>query len=236
MGSITVAAAMSLRNVMPGLVEDYRRRSGADEITVTYGATGDLRRQVEAGAPIDAVVFAGEMHVDGLAARHLVAGTPRTIAVNALVLVGPRGGAPLTFAGIEALPAGELLAIGEPESVPAGHYAREALRGLGKWDAMQGRLVYGGHVAAVLQYVRRGEVAAGIVYETDVIGIDEVVVLDRARGAWAPPIATVAAVIAGGREPAAGAFLDFLASPVAQEMLAAHGFGAAAEPTKLAAP
>jgi len=221
---ITVAAAMSLRNVMPKLVEAYRAGSGAGAITISYGASGDLRRQVEGGAPIDAVVFAAASDVELLIERGQLSGGKRVVAANALLLIGPKGAAPLTFETIDTVPAAEHIAIGDPKTVPAGRYAQQALEALDKWDAVRDRLVFAGHVASVLQYARRGEVAAAIVYRTDVIGVDDIVVLDDADGEWAPRIETVAGVVAGNQEAAARAFLDFLDTPAGRAIFTAHGF------------
>lgn len=235
-GGITVAAAMSLRNALPALIRDYQGQPGAAQVTVTYGASGDLRRQVEGGAPIDVVVFAAAADVDRLIERKQVTGGKRVVASNTLVLIGPRGSKPLTFQSIDTVPAGEYIAIGDPQTVPAGEYAKRALQALGKWDGVQHRLVLGGHVAAVLQYARRGEVAAAIVYGTDVAGVDDVTVHDRATGDWAPHIETVAAVVAGGNESAARSFLDYLESPAGREVFAAHGFGPPARAVAEAEP
>lgn len=222
--TLTIAAAISLRDAMPKLVRHFSSKGYS--VTVTYGASGKLRRQVEGGAPIDVVVFASAQHVDLLAQRGLlVDGSRRVIATNSLVLIGPKGSPPLTFETIERVPKGEMIAIGEPDSVPAGRYARDALIALGKWQDLQGRVVFGGHVAAVLQYARRGEVAAAVVYATDVAGVADVVVLDRAKGSWSPRVETVAAAVKGGNTRGAQAFLELVASDQGRAVLAAHGFG-----------
>ncbi len=223
---ITIAAAMSLRDTMPRMVEAFRKQSGAPEITITYGASGKLRRQVEAGAPIDAVIFASSSHIERLINDGLVdANSRRVVATNSLVLVGPSDAKPLTFSTIDLISANDLIAIGDPESVPAGRYARDALRSLHKWEAIQSQLIFAGHVAAALQYARRGEVAAAVVYDTDVRDPSGVTILDRAQGAWAPAIETVAAVVEGGSQPTAQAFVDFMASATGQGIFAANGFG-----------
>lgn len=225
--SLTLGVAASLRTVMPKLVGAYRERRDGGEIVASYGASGDLERQVESGAPIDAVVFAAPGPVDRLiAAGRAEAASRRRIATNVLVLVGGRRTPPLGFTTIERLPANELLAIGEPGAVPAGAYAKQALERLGKWSALQGRLVFAGNVAEVLTYVRRGEAAAGIVYETDARGAAEVVLLDRANGPWAPTPEVVAAVTDGGKaRERAREFVAFLGSPEAQAILRGFGFG-----------
>lgn len=232
---IMVAAAVSLRQVLPAMIDAFRGQSTA-EIVVTYGASGDLRRQVEGGAPIDAVVFAAAYDVDLLIERGEITGDKRVVASNTLVLIGPQDAKPLTFPTIDLVPAGDYIAIGDPQTVPAGRYAKEVLQALDKWDAIQNRLVFGGHVGAVLQYARRGEVAAAVVYGTDIIGVDDVVVLDRARADWAPRIETAAAVVAGGKEAAARAFVDFLETPTAREIFSAHGFGPPVEAPAGATP
>lgn len=224
---LTLGAAMSLRHVMPPLTRAFRAQDMGAEIHVSYGASGDLRRQVEGGAPIDAVVFADAVSVDTLiAGGHADATSRRVVATNTLILIGATDARPLTFATLAGIPAGELLSIGEPGAVPAGRYARTALRNLDVWDALQGRLVFGGHVGAVLNYVRRGEVAAAIVYGTEVRGVPDVQVLDRAAGAWAPRPETVAAVTTDSRQPVRSrAFIGFLETPGARALLTEHGFG-----------
>jgi molybdate transport system substrate-binding protein len=225
---VLVGAAASLRTVLPELIALYRSKAGGPNITATYGSSGDLRKQVEGGAPLDGVLFASAAPVDALVEKHLAdAATRRVIATNQLVLIGPKGAHPLTFATADKLPKGEMLAIGDPAGVPAGQYAKDALSRLGVWKSLAGRFVLGGDVTAVLTYVRRGDAAAGIVYRTDMQGIPDVVLLDQAKGEWAPRPEVVVAVTHGGKNAdGARRFLDFLVTPEAQQILAKHGFGA----------
>lgn len=223
---VTVAAAASLRAVLPAIIAAFEQREPGPAVVVTYGASGTLRQQVEGGAPVDLVVFASAEPVDKLVQAHLVAPESRqVVARNRLVLVGPRGGAPITFATLAALGPSDQLAIGEPTSVPAGAYAERALKTQGVWDTVRPRLVFGGDVTAVLTYARRGEVRAAIVYATDVRGLDDVVVLDTLPEARAPRIEVVAgAVTAGGTSPRALALLAFLRSDEGQRAFESFGF------------
>jgi molybdate transport system substrate-binding protein len=225
---VTVAAAASLRSALPELLRAYAAQHPQTKIAATYGASGDLRRQVEGGAPIDAVLFASAAPVDEMiASGHADASTRRVFGTNQLVLIAPKGAKPLTFATLASLPKDARVAVGDPRAVPAGDYARRLLQKLGVWDALQGRLVLGGDVAAVLEYARRGEVDAAIVYRTDVRGVDDVVVLDEAKGDAAPRIELVAAVVKGTRMAGeAGAFVGYLVSPEGQAILRGFGFGA----------
>ena len=222
---ITLAAAASLRVVLPDLVKAFQDAQ-LPAIQASYGASDALRAQVEAGAPVDAVLFAAPKDVDLLVEKGLADGaTRRAIAGNTLVLIGPREGPAVTFATLTSLPSDARIAIGDPRSVPAGRYAKQAFDALGVWDALAPRFVLGADVSGVLAIVRRGEASAGVVYETDARGVPEVRVLDRAAGAWAPRIELVGAVIRGAAEgEGALRFLDFLTSPRGRAIFAEHGF------------
>jgi molybdate transport system substrate-binding protein len=224
---VLVAAATSLRKVMPALGEAFSAAHPGTRVVATFGASGDLCKQVEGGAKVDLVLFAAADPVDRLIrGGHVDAATRRVVATNELILIGPRGGPALTFRGLDALPRGERLAIGEPSAVPAGKYAQEALVALGLWSKLEGRVVHGGNVAAVLAYVERGEVPAAIVYRTEIEGVKGVQVLDVAKGEWAPRPEVVAGVAENGRARGEVAgFLNFVASADGRRIFAAHGFG-----------
>lgn len=228
---LMLGAAASLRSVMPALVDAFERHEGeGGKIDATYGSSGDLKKQVAEGAPIDVVLFASGKPVDELVKNGKVDGATRVvIATNQLVLVGPKDGKAtgLTFATIDQLPAGERLAIGDPASVPIGQYAKDGLTKLGKWDAIKDRVALGADVSQVLAYARRGEVPAAIVYKTDLHGIDDIVVLDEAKGDWAPRAEVVVGVATESKGAVrAKAFLDFVKSADGQKILADYGFGA----------
>src|SRR5205085_10189947 len=140
-------------------------------VTVRYnlGASGDLQKQIEAGAPVDVFVSAASRQMDEPESKRLiVAATRRAFARNVLVAVAP-GDSPLDLTRPTALadPRVTRIAIGNPKTVPVGQYAEEALRALGLWDRVQRKLVYAENVRQVLDYVARGEVEVGFVYSTD---------------------------------------------------------------------
>jgi molybdate transport system substrate-binding protein len=226
--AVTVAAAASLRSVMPVLIEAFQKEHPRIRISAAYGASGDLRKRVVDGAPVDAVLLANAQPVDSLiASGHIEPESRKVVATNDLILIAPKGASStLTFATLEQLPADEKLAIGDPGAVPAGQYARDALKKLGKWDGVESRLVLGGDVSAVLAYARRGEVAAAIVYGTEIRGIDDVVQLDRAKGDWAPSPEVVQGLIkTAEHKKQAERFLEFVASPAGEAIFERYGFG-----------
>ena len=224
---IIVGAATSMRHAFPALVKEFEKEHPSTRIVVTQGASGDIARQVQAGAGVDVVVFASKAPIDKLVkSGHVDASTTKVIGKNEIVLVGPERGPSVTFSTLHLLPAGERLAIGDPNSVPVGQYAREALEGLSLWDKLSDRVVYGANVAAVLAYVQRGEVAAAIVYRTEIEGVKGIVVLDVAKGPWAPrPEIWAGVVAASHNRPAAQKLVDFLASSAGTQVLQLFGFG-----------
>lgn len=225
--AMSVGAAMSLRKVMPPLMEAFRASDKGGPVQANYGASGALRQQVEAGAPIDVVVFADAATVDALVKSDRAdPATRKVVASNSLVLIGPKDAKPFRFQTIDTLEPGDKIAIGEPGAVPAGRYAKEAFETLGKWDKLAGHLVYGGDVGAVLNYARRGEVAAAVVYKTEVTGIVDIIVLDHATGDWAPKALVVAAAVKGSAHAQrAAAFVEFLGSAAGRKLFSEHGFG-----------
>lgn len=227
---LRIAAAASLRGVVPPLIDAFAARSDHD-VSVHYGASDDLSAMVEAGGGVDAVMFADDRSVDALAADGLIdAATRRAIASNAIVLVGPAeaAGEEVSFAAIGRLHRGTKIGMGDPDSVPAGRYARRYLEALGMWEEAEQRAVYAGDVAAVLALARRGDVRAAIVYATDALTAPELRVLDRASGSHAPEPRVVVAVLAGAPgADAARALFAFIESAEGQRILAQHGFGAA---------
>jgi molybdate transport system substrate-binding protein len=219
---VNLGAAASLRHVMPELVEQYRADTGV-AIDVTYGASDVLAAEVERGAALDALVLADGGELDRLiGTRAIDAASRRPIATNTIVLVGPVG-AQLTFQSLATLAEGRKLAVGDPTTVPAGRYARQYLERLGAWTKLQPQLVFGGDVAGVLALAKQGRAQLAIVYRTDARTAAPLVILDEPVDA---PVASIVAGIATHSTHAVSArgFVDFLASPRGQQILARHGF------------
>ncbi len=227
-GEITLGAAASLRHVLPELLDTYRETVPDARFRVTYAASGTLRAQVEAGAPLDGVLLASDtMAASLVAAGQATHGSRVVVARNVLVLVAaPSADRALRFDTLAALPAGDRIAIGTPDTAPVGTHARTLLRARGVWDRLEEQLVYARDVSAVMAYVKRGEAQVGIAYATDARAAPELAVLDRAEGAEDPaPRVVGVAVAEATHAAAAGAFLAWLTTAPAQAVLAAHGFG-----------
>ncbi|MEO6193162.1 MAG: molybdate ABC transporter substrate-binding protein, partial [Thermoanaerobaculia bacterium] len=169
---LNVAAAASLTDALEEIKVAYEaayEKSGGDTIVLNLGASSTLARQIEEGAPADLFLAADEAKMDRLEKGNLVLkGTRRSVLSNTLVVVVPLD-SPLRIAAPADLvnPKIRHLALAEPQSVPAGIYAKEYLRGLKLWDKVIDRVVPTENVRGALAAVETGNADAGIVYKTD---------------------------------------------------------------------
>lgn len=219
---LLVMAAASLNRAMPDLTDQFRAASGT-EIDVVLGATGSLAAQIEHGAPGDVFLSADEATVRRLAERGLVrAASVRPYAVGRLVVVWRPGvPRPASAAALED-PAYRTVAMANPEHAPYGAAAREALRALGIWEAVEPRIVLGENVAQAWQFVRTGNADAALVARSVVDpGATDHALVD---GGLHEPVLQVAGVLARSGHPAAAVFLDFVTGPEGRTILAGHGF------------
>jgi len=225
---LVVLAAASTAAAMDEVAAMFAA-AGLGRARVSYASSAALARQIEAGAPVDVFLSANTTWMDYLDERSLIDATSRSDFLgNTLVLVAPRD-SPLElriapgFLLAEALGEGRL-AMGDPDTVPAGIYGRDALTSLGAWHAVVRRVAAAPDVRAALALVSRGEAAAGIVYASDVLGVERVRVLGRfpaeSHGAIVYPLAAVE----GRMSPLVAAFLDFLRSSEAEDAFRRHGF------------
>ncbi len=225
---ITVSAAVSLRDAVTEIAGNFTKEQGV-EVKFIFGGSGKLAEQIKAGSPVDLFVSASIRQMDDLATFGLIdPDSGRIIAGNALVLIVPAGGKTNIdgYTALGRLTADQRIAIGNPNSVPAGQYAREILVHLKIWDSIKGNLVYGANVRQVLDYVERGEVEAGVVYSTDaLVSGDKVIKIAVADPATHSPIIYPAVVLRDAVDKAtAERFLDYLLTKPSQEILTRHGF------------
>ncbi len=228
---LIVSAAASLTDVLTSLAGPAGEGTGA-RILYNFGGSGALRRQIEQGAPVDVFVSASSADMDRLEeAGILLPGTRLIIASNSLVLIGTPDQFPAssTEALREIFSRAPLLAIGNPDSVPGGAYAREALEYYGLLPLVANKLVLGGSVREVLQYVASGSAPLGIVFLTDALAREPAGDVRRLfpfpPGSTRTPILYPAAVIFRSRNPVpARLLLEFLKTPLARETFRKAGF------------
>lgn len=166
---ITVSAAISLTNVLEELAPLYVRQGGG-KVRFNFAASNTLARQIVNGAPVDVFISADDMQMDIVDKAGAIApGTRLKLLGNRLVLLmaGPDQGGGHPGLHILTRPEFRRIAIGDPEAVPAGVYAKEWLIAEGLWDAFQPKLVPVANVRAALAAVKNGSVEAAFVYESD---------------------------------------------------------------------
>jgi molybdate transport system substrate-binding protein len=228
--ALVVFAAASLTDALDAVNAAFSAQAHI-QVKASYAASSVLAKQIEAGAPADVLFSADREWMDHAEQHHVLRpGSRRDVLGNDLVLIAPADSAlQLKIAPGFALAAslGEWrLACADPDSVPAGLYARAALVKLGVWDSVQARLARAENVRAALAYVARGEAPLGIVYGTDAQADKRVRVVDVFPEDTHPPIVYPAAATANA-QGSAQAYLDFLAGPAAQEIFRRYGFRAA---------
>ncbi|MBP1622871.1 MAG: molybdenum transporter, periplasmic molybdate-binding protein [Acidobacteria bacterium] len=224
---ILVSAAMSLKNAFGEIGALYEKRTGV-RVRFNMGASGLLQKQIETGAPVDVFASAGENQMDVLQAKGLIlVETRRNFARNSLVLVVPAW-PPSRIHAFADLTRAEVtrVAIGNPKTVPAGQYAREALMSLKLWDRLQSRLVLAENVRQVLDYVVRGEAEAGIVYASDIAAAHgQISVAARAPASSHGPVFYPIAVVRDtSSRDNAKRFVDLTLSREGQAILVKYGF------------
>ncbi len=166
---ITISAAISLKNAFEELGKRYEAGHKGVKIMFNFGASCDLARQIEGGAPVDAFASASKKEMDELEMKGLVIFGSRTdFASNTVVLVVPLH-TKFRIKSFTDLESKEIkkVAVGNPKTAPAGRYAEEVLQYYKIMPAVKDKLVFTENVRQVLDYVARGEVDAGIVYATD---------------------------------------------------------------------
>lgn len=168
--AVRVFAAASLTSALTDIAAQWKQ-GGHAAPTLAFAASSALAKQIEAGAPADVFASADRKWMDYLQQRgRIEASTRADLLGNTLVLIAPKGRrfhAEMRKGYDFARAFDGRLCTGEPGVVPVGVYARQSLEALGWWEAIEPRIVGTDDVRTALNFVERGECAAGIVYATD---------------------------------------------------------------------
>lgn len=226
-GTLTLVAAASLEKVFTEeLIPMFNEQYPDVVIEGSYDSSGKLQTQIEEGAPVDVFFSAATKQMTALSEEGMIADdTMVELLENKIVMIVSEGNED-RFSSFEEIINADMIAIGDPESVPAGQYAKEALTNLGLWDQVEGRLSLGTNVTEVLNWVAVSSAEAGIVYATDAASIsDQVSVIAEAPEGSCQKVIYPAAMLSGSQNPEASqAFLDFLQTEEAAKVFEAAGF------------
>jgi molybdate transport system substrate-binding protein len=225
---VNLAAAASLKNVYDEkLIPMFEEKYPGVKVTPTYASSGDLQTQIENGLETDVFMSAANKQMDALVEKGIIDNdTNLQFLENKVVLIVPADSNSNISSFDDLKNVEGNIAIGDPESVPAGQYAQEVLNNTGIWDDVESKLSLGTDVTAVLNQVAQGSADCGIVYATDAKSTDDVkVVCEAPEDALdTPVIYPVAAIKDTNDTDATKAFMDFLQTKEAKDVFVDYGF------------
>ena len=221
---LNVAAAANLTDAFTELGQKFTAQTGI-RVRYSFGATADLERQIENGAPFDVFAAADVEHIERLNSQGLL--TPQTNRIYArgrLVLWIPPG-SPLTLNRIEEIARQDVdrISIAKPDLAPYGRATIEALQALKLWQQVEPKVIYGQNVSQTKQYAATGNAEVAFIPmalvkpgEGHSIEVDE-----RLH----QPIDQAMAIIKDSpQQEASRRFVDFLFSPEGQALLERYGY------------
>jgi len=224
---VTVLAAASLTDALDEIIAEYEKDADAT-ITASYAGSGDLVQQIEGGAPCDIFISASKGNMDQLEeGGYINADTRQDLLVNTLTLIATAEAVDAVTMDALTSDAVGTIAIGEPETVPAGKYASQVFENMGITADLEGKIVYAKDVRAVLSYVESGDADCGFVYRTDALLLDEEsgVIIGDVDTALHDAIVYPAAILADAPEADAAAdFFEFVQSDFAKDVFTKYGF------------
>lgn len=224
--TITIAAAASLKNCVDDvLIPMFTEKYPDIQVKATYDSSGKLQTQIEQGADIDVFMSASMKQMNELAEKgFMIHDSIVELLENKIVLIVPVNNTKEIREFKDILKADQI-AIGDPASVPAGQYAKEALTNLNLWGQVIEKASLGTNVTEVLNWVAEGSADAGIVYSTDAASTKKVkVVAEAPEGSVSKVIYPVGIVKTSKDEASAKKFLDFLQTEEVKKVFESFGF------------
>lgn len=223
---LTVSAAASLKSSLEEAAVLFQQEYPDIVIQFNFGGSGSLQQQIEQGAPVDLFFSAAMEPMERLVQKRLIEqDKPEVLLHNRLVLIAPKGDKLISSIQDLKKPEVRVVAIGQPDTVPAGMYGKEVLEQTGLWRDVESKVVNAKDVTQVLSYVETGNADAGFVYASDVLKSPNVRVVEEIDPTFHTPIQYPATVTTVGRYPEeAKKLLDFLKSDEARNIFVKYGF------------
>ena len=219
---------MGLKNVFDDkLIPMFEKQYPGVKVTPTYASSGDLQTQIENGLETDVFMSAANKQMNALVEKGIIDNeTNLQFLENKVVLIVPADSNSNISSFDDLKNVEGNIAIGDPESVPAGQYAKEVLNNTGIWDDVESKLSLGTDVTAVLNQVAQGSAECGIVYATDAKSTDDVKVICEAPedALDTPVIYPIAAIKDTNDTDATNKFMDFLQTKEAKDVFVEYGF------------
>jgi molybdate transport system substrate-binding protein len=224
---LTISAAASLNEALIEIKKNFENENPQIKLLYNIGGSGALKQQILQGAPVDLFLSAAIDPFDELTQKGLIdKQTQVDLLSNQLVLVTNKEN-PANINGFSDLKLNQInkIAIGIPESVPAGKYAKQTLDNLGLWEHLEPIVIQTKDVRQALTYVETGNVDAGIVYMTDVYVSDKVKVVATADEQTHDSIIYPAGIIkSSANKKEAELLLSYLQGKTAKTIFEKYGF------------
>lgn len=226
---VTVFAAASMTNALQEVAESYKQANPQEDIVFSFASSSVLARQISEGAPADIFVSADQKWMDFLAEKQSVEQSIRTdLVTNRLVMIAPKN-SPLTNVDLtdkqwQQTLKDSYLAVGDPDHVPAGLYAKAAFTYLNQWDDINKKLARADNVRKALLLVEKGESPLGVVYATDAAASPKVKVVATFPVESHPPVEYPTAIVQGHDNAENRMFFQYLISPQSKIILEKYGF------------
>lgn len=224
--TITIAAAASLKNCMDDkLIPMFNEKYPNIKVQATYDSSGKLQAQIEEGAEIDVFISAAKKQINELNEKGLIEDSSIVeLLENKIVLIVPKGNNK-DIKTFDDILKSDKIAIGDPESVPAGQYAKQLFENLKIWDQASPKASLGTNVTEVLNWVAEASADSGIVYSTDATSNNKVEIVSEApEGSVSKVIYPVGIIKASKNKEEAKSFTNFLQSDEAIKVFESYGF------------
>lgn len=201
----------------------FEEQNDEVDISFNFASSGTLSKQIEQGAPVDLFLSANLGNFNDLIEKNLISeDQAEHLLKNELVFIAPLDS---STTSIKQITQADKIAIGIPETVPAGEYAKEALISLGLWDVVQKKLILAKDVRQVLSYVETRNVEGGIVYKTDSETSDQIIEVSSFDSSLYSPIIYPMGIIESSKhKEEVTLFYKFLKKEKAKEVFEHHGF------------
>lgn len=226
---LIIFAAASLSEPLTTIGNRYEKETRTS-IRYSFASSSTLARQIEAGAAPNLFISASSHWVDYLNRHGLIKADSRVALLSNEIVVAAPIASPLNNIVfnrdvnlVKLLKPGERIAIGDPDHVPAGMYAKLQLEQLGLWTEVAANLARADNTRAALALVERGEAPIGFVYRTDALISSRVKIVATVPSSRTDPITYEVAVPTTANSDARG-FYNYLLSEKSQEIFLAFGF------------
>ncbi|KIL50860.1 molybdenum ABC transporter substrate-binding protein [Jeotgalibacillus campisalis] len=222
---LTISAASSLQDALREIKTEFEKDYPYIKINYNLASSGTLQQQILQGAPVDVFLSAAAETFDPLVEEGLIDSDQSVdLLGNEIVLIVPKG-TQSEFSSFDQIVYAERIAIGTPDSVPAGIYGKEVLENVSVWEKTESSLIFAKDVRQVLTYVETNNVDAGIVYKTDALRSDKVEVAAEADEEDHTPIVYPAGVVSSGNHPKEAAlFYQYIQNDKSMDLFKEYGF------------